>query len=393
MPVADSQQAARLLALTGPPASDAIPTVCGALVEQGSQDVFKRYEMLSSLVRLCGGPDAVAPKLAALMQSSEPATRSAAAGAAGLCDDIGFEHISPTPNGAYVLSPSQSQTTTAAFKTLVIPALAASVEDHDIGVRLAALKSLEALTYNSADAPWQAALPPLSRAATSTDTSLSLAALRVLAYVPADVSPFTSSLRSGLHGNADEQSYALAALCHAAQTNRAVTVNAFLADLTSSDLSKRRQAAADIRLAATPLWSGGFWPSPYPLQNWWNDSRLFMVPPPPGLPQVQREKEAKQRQAAAEVAQPRLLAALVKTASDSDHGVRTDAALSLEDIAKWTYAVSGEGGKFREAFQVRPQVAAALGQAADAVQADDVPLADRLRELQARVVRGPSAIF
>ena len=95
MPDEDSQQAARLLVQIGTPARSAIPAVCEALVKQGRLDVFKRYNVLDSLIHLCGGPSAVAPKLVALMQSSEPATRRAAAGAAGLCDDIGFNHISP----------------------------------------------------------------------------------------------------------------------------------------------------------------------------------------------------------------------------------------------------------------------------------------------------------
>ena len=90
MPLPESQQAARLLAAIGPPAHSAIPAVCNALIDQGSQDVFQRYEMMNSLIHLCGGPDRVASKLAPLMLDSEPETRRAAAGAAGLCDDIGF---------------------------------------------------------------------------------------------------------------------------------------------------------------------------------------------------------------------------------------------------------------------------------------------------------------
>jgi len=293
MPLADSQQAARLLAWVGPPANAAILTICGALVEQGSQDVFKRYEMLSSLVRLCGGPDAVAPKLVALMQSSETATRRAAAGAAGRCDDIGFNWLHPPPSGASVLSDTQSPVENIKFRAHILPALTKRVDDPVTSVRLAALKSLERLTYSSSDAcllswqkaydstwqrtfqvSWQNTLPPLGRAVTSPDPAVRLAALRVLAYMPGDVSPLASALRGRLNSDKEEQIYALAALCHAAGTERSLVADVFLKDMPSPDLTRRRQAAADVRLMVMPLWDGDFFPDHQPLP-WYNDDRLF----------------------------------------------------------------------------------------------------------------------
>ena len=401
MPNADSQQAARLLVFIGPAAKSAIPTVCAKLASSDygdgkpadGDDFVARADLLNSLVHLCGGPDDLPPTLVTLMQDREPETRRAAAAAVRFCDDPTFRHVSPPPEGAYHwFTPEQDQQWQLAFHKQIVPALAICVGDPVIAVRLAALTALESLTYASADAPWKTALPPLSHAVVSADPAVRLAALRVLAYMPADVSPVASALRSGLHGNKDEQDFALAALSHAAQTNRTGTVNAFLPDLASASLASRRQATADIRLAAIPLWAGSFWPGPYPVENWWNDQRLFMISDPLGLTAAQKDEEAKQRQAAIEKAQPLLLAALVKAASDPDHNVRSDAALGLEQIGQWTNCLMSFGGP-NPSTATRPQVEQALAQAAASLQATEPALAEQLQDLHAKIVRGPSEVF
>lgn len=391
----NSGAAAQVANIPTPPSRSAIVAACADLVQQGSQDVFKRYEMMNTLVHLCGGPSAVAPKLVDLMQSSEPATRSAAAGAAGLCEDIGFEHISSPPTGAYVLSSSQSQATTRAFQVLIVPALAVAAEDRDKSVRLAALKSLEAQTEVSlelaehnndvSEAVWRRALPALAHNAASSDRQLRLAALRVLAYMPADASSFAASLRPGLQGNIAEQNYALAALCHAAQQDRSVTVSSFLRDLVSADLSKRRRAAADIHLAAIPLFSGEFHPDPDPLPNWYNDPRLFMSSNPNRLPDGQRQQEIKRRSTDAKQAQGFMLQVLAVAAGDSDASVRKDVAGSFEKISKWTTFWLGMGVTPNVGVEARSQVVDALAQAADAAQSHDAQMAAQLRTMQKQV--------
>ena len=386
MPTDNSQQAARLLTFIGPSAQSAIPVVCGALVEQGSQDMFQRYEMMNSLIHLCGGPDKVAPKLVTLMQDSEPETRCAAAGAASLCDDIGFNHMGPPPTGAEVLSSTESPIENIKFRARVMPALTECVDDSVTRVRLAALKSLETLTRDTSDAClisyakvfdatqqkafdalWQNTLPPLARAVASPDPSIRLAALRVLAYMPGDVSSLTSSLRGRLQNGEEEQKYALAALCHAAGTNRTLVADTFLVDLFKPDILKRRQAAADVRLMVMPLWNAEFFPDKEPLP-WFDDDRLFARYGTPGLTLKQQDEEQKQRQAAQEQTQQRLLAALTQSCSDSDTAVRTDAAASLDLIGQWAESASSHGFLFAPKLNSELTVKQALRQAAVLLQ-------------------------
>lgn len=411
MPKEDSQQAGRLLVLLGPKAEPAIPAVCAALVEQGSENVFDRYEVMNTLTRLCGGPSAVAPKLAALMQSSEPVTRSAAAGAAGLCDDIGFNHISLAPHDAIVLSASQSPAENIKFRARVLPALAKSVDDPVTSVRMAALKSLEALTNGSSDAcllswqkaydatwqktfqvSWQNTLPPLARAVASPDPTVRLAALRVLAYMPGDVSPLTSPLRGELHDGKEEQEYALAALCHAAGTKRTFVADVFLKDMSAPSLAKRRQAAADVRLMVMPLWNGGFFPDQEPLR-WFNDDRLFARYGDPSLTPKQKEEEAKQQQTAQEQTQQRLLAALLQACSEPDASVRTEAASSLDLIGQWAASASAHGFLFAPVNKSDLTVKQALTQAGAALQTTEPARAKHFQETSGYLWERQGTVF
>jgi len=411
MPKKDSQQAGRLLVLLEPGAEPAIPAVCAALVEQGSENVFNRYEVMNTLIRLCGGPSAVAPKLAALMQSSEPSIRSAAAGAAGLCDDIGFNHIGLAPDGAYVLSASQSPAANIRFQAGVLPALIRCVDDHVTGVRLAALKSLESLTKSSADAcllswqkayditwqktfqsSWQNTLPPLGRTVASPDPAVRLAALRVLTYMPGDVSPLASALRGELHDGKEEQSYALAALCHAAGTKRTLVADVFLKDMSSADLTQRRQAAADVRLMVMPLWNGGFFPDHEPLP-WYNDDRLFARYGDPTLTPKQKDEETKQQQTAQEQTQQRLLAALLQACSDQDASVRADAASNLDLIGQWAGAASAHGFLFAPAVKSGLTVNQVITQAGAALQTTDPARSKHFQEMSGYLWEREPTIF
>ena len=390
LPDDDSQQAARLLVLIGPSARSAIPVVCAALIKQGTLDAFKRYNLLATLMHLCGGPDAVAPTLKALMQDKDPETRRLAAGAAGLCDDLGFEHISIVPIGADRLTPAQSLITTEAFQALMIPALTEATQDSNTGVRLAALKSLENQTQVSSmisqrhadyfEDAWQRALPSLAQDAASHNPQVRLATLRVLAFLPVDVSSIAASLRPSLHGSSNEQNYALTVLGRASQQNRLATVISFLKDLTSTDISKRRQASADIHLAAIPLWSSAFLPNPYPLPDGWR----YVIPRSDQSP----EAETAQRKATKE-AMKLFLTALVKAASDSDAPIRRNVAKSLEDIGKSTYFWEADRNSQSLMTEEAPQVAMALAQAADVIQPHDALLAEQLRAMEERVKTGP----
>lgn len=400
MPDGDSLQAARLLTLLGTSAKSAAPTLCAELVSsdygdgkiQDNDDSVARAELVNSLAHIWGGTDNVAPALLALMQDREPETRQNAAAAVQYCIKYTFDIFGPPMANSYLYStPEQLRKWQAKFRGQLIPALAAHVNDEATSVRLAALTSLKALTtYDSADAPWQATEPALGRAIASQDPAIRLAALGVLAYMPADVSPLAASLRSGLHGSQEERNYALAATSHAAQTDRTVTVNAFLPDLASSDLSKRRQAASDIQLAAIPLAVGSFWPGPYPLEGSWNDIPVYG---PSSLTQSQLEALAKQRQAEEEAAQLILLAALAKSASDPDHAVRANAASSLEQIGNWTYRRLGHGGLRSPGWKARPCVEKALAEAAQSLQSTEPVLAERLQDLHDKIARGPLAVF
>jgi len=394
LPDSDSQQAARLLVVMGPSARAAIPAVCGALArpsygEGNSRDFVGRANLLNSLVHLCGGPDTLASTLVGLLHDPEPQTRRSVAGAFAYCDDPTFIHMTPPQNAYHWMTPEQDRQWRTQFGGLVIPALAARLDDPMTAVRLASAHSLETLTYPCADAPWNLTLAPLACVLTFPDARLRLTALRTLAYMPVDVSSVVPALRTGLRGNSTERAWALAALCHAAQTNRVRTVNAFLPDLASPVLARRRNAAADISQAATLLWSGDFWPEPPSLSDWLNNSRLFRPLDLPGLTPPEQEAAQKRREAAVLDAQPRLLTALTAAADDPDPAVQQDAGLSLEKIGTWTYAFLGDGGRYREGERVQAQVAAALTQAASSLVPTDPLLAVRLKLLAVKVADGP----
>ncbi len=404
MPRSDSRQASRIPIRLSPSAKSAIFALCAALAKpeegddrlQPNGNVFARADSLNSLTHLCGGPDGLAPTLSELMQDKEPETRRIAAAAVRFCDDPTFRHLAPQPQGAYHwFTLDQDNQWHFAFYRQIVPALAKCVDDPVTDVRLAALTSLNSLTYDSADAPWQAEAPALARAAVSADPAVRLAALKVLAYMPGDPSPAAAALRSGLHESQEEQSYALAAFCHAAQINRAGIVNAFLSDLASPDANKRRQATTDVSLAAVPLWDGSFWPENPPLENWFNDRRLFTtsstfaISTYPELNPTQRDAAAQNRRSSAEHAQSVLLAALVKASSDPDHEVRVNAASSLEQIANWAFATLGMGYTPNPAAETRPEVENALAQAAVSLQPTEPALAKRLQESHKKVVQGP----
>lgn len=393
MPDDDSRQAARLLVFFGQPGQPAIAAVCAALASPiygtgkvGDNKFVERGDLLNSLVHLCGGPDRLGPALARLLNAPESGWRTAAAAAVPFCSDPTFRHQSPPPQGAYHwFDAKQEGQWLSAFSTCLVPALAARLNDPVSAVRLASLTGLESLTYYSADAPWKMTLGSLAQAAASPDPALRLAALRVLAFAPVDVSPITVTLRSSLHGTAEERGYALAALFHAAQTNRAVTARSFLADLASPAVQKRRVGADDIKQTSILLINGSFWPGPDPIPNWYNDSRLMMAPEPPRQTPTQRQALWTARQAAEIAFQPRLLAALVKAAADPDHQVRVDAAASLAKIGDWTNAMLGRGISNNPGDRLEPQVASALIQAAAALQSTEPAEAERLISLEERI--------
>ncbi len=386
MPGRDSQQAARLLALIGPPARSSIPAVCAALASPAygngkpseGDDFVARSDLLSSLTRLCGGPYALAPTLTALLHDRDSETRRAAAAALRFCDDPTFLHTTP-PSGAYpYMSIEEDRQWRKAFLALVLPELALRLDNDTPEVRLAAAQSLERWTY-SPDAPWTQALEPLARAAASPDPALRLAALRTLAFMPGDLSPAAPALRTALHADEADRPWALAALSHAAWTGRARTLDAFLPDLAAPVASTRRVAAADLRLTAALLWDGGFWPGPYPLPGWWNDSRLSRVSSPPD--------------ATAAASQTRLLAALVRAVADPDAAVRSDAASSLEQIGQATDRMQGIGWRLRGDTGVPTEaVRSALAQAASFLQETDPASAKRLEDLRAQIL-APRAIL
>ena len=372
MPLQDSQQAAGLLAVMGAPARAAVPAVCAALVNQASTNRYGMLDMPDILVHLCGGQSKVGPTLIALMKNPEPATRSAAAGAAGLFNDIGF--------------------------TGGLPALTRCVDDPVLAVRLAAVRSLEALTYNSSQAPWQKTLPSLARALASPDLVLRQTAARTLALVPTDTSPVAAALREALHGSDKVSvSYVVTALAHAAWSDPNTTLDAFLPDLKSTNLEQRRLAAADIYRAEGALWSSrrqaGYEPVPDERgnsNNAYNSRQMsWSLDVDGGTSLAQRVARADQRRVAVAAAQSRLLVGLVQATSDPDHTVRTDATHSLEKIGEWTYSGLASGSRPNPAVEARPQVIWALREASQALRWYEPLLSSSLRELQVRVTRGP----
>lgn len=358
-PDADSPQAARLLALMGPSARDY------------DNDFEARIDLLSGLAQVCGGPGRVAPTLISLLGSREPETRRAAAVALRCCD-----------------------TRQVGFRRQAIPALAARVDDPVTAVRLAAARTLEVLPYDSAEAPWQKALPPLGRALASSDADLRRTAARTLAFVPADVSSITPLLRVALHSGDDVAcSYAVTALYHAAWSNPSQTLDGFLPDLDSPDIGRRRLAAADVDRAAYALWNGTRQPGFEPIlnANGYQDnvatSRLmsWCLDVDRGVPPSQEAALAARRLAAADAAKPRLLAALVRATSDPDHAVRTGAASGLEKIGKWTDGMLSRGFRPNPGVESGPEVEEALAQATASLQATEPVLSKRLRDLNERI--------
>jgi len=373
-------------------APESLAAACAPFSGYSYTDFSAELEAQAEAVtNLCGGEDGLAPQLTQLLHAPSVEVRRDAAAA------LGFREIFLN----YVITGADSKAEAdqkvvfyhqqfERYNQLAVPALTACLQDKDDGVRLAALHALEGLTWNSQDAPWSATVPAVSQAAASTNPILHLPALRVLAYMPADVSPAASSLRLGLHGTKEERSYTLAAIIHAGQTNRNVTLNAFLPDLAAPSLAKRRQVIGDISLAVVPLWTRDFIMQ-YPLPDWSTDSRLSAGFDRMSFKLASWSRTQEKRQVATERAQARLLAALVKAAADPDYLLRYDAALSLEQIADWTYNGLGWGIKPNPARTSRLEVEQALAQAAASLKAPNPILAERLQQLSAEVTQGPDS--
>ncbi len=224
MPDADSQQAARLMAVMGETAQLGIPAICAEIVSsdygdgtpEGVKDLSACADLTTSLALLCGGPDGVSAHLTPLLQSSSPDTRRVVAGTLGFRNSL-LANRRLWDLNSYSLPPEVWRRRNLAFDRQAIPALALGLDDPVLAVRLAAAHSLETLTYGSSQAPWQEALPPLTRALSSPDPVLRRTAARTLALVPTDTSPVAAALRDALHGRDKAVvSYMITALSHAA---------------------------------------------------------------------------------------------------------------------------------------------------------------------------------
>ena len=212
--------------------------------------------------------------------------------------------------------------------------------------------------------------------------------------MPADVSPAALALRSGLHGTQKERDYALAALIHAGQTNQVVTLNAFLLNLASSSLVVRRQAMSrDISQAAVPLWTSDFL-TQYPLPNWNGDNRLCWFSHHTIVNSArQTPGQEQQWRTATSKARAQMLAALVSPAAAPDRVLSHDAAVSLEQLADWTYNGLGWSIQPNLAYDTKLAMEQALAQAAGSLQVADPSLAKRLQELHDKLSRGPGAVL
>ncbi len=405
MPDADSQQAARLIAVIGEAGRSGIPTLCAEIVSpdygdgtpEGVKDITASIDLATSLTLLCGGPDSVSMCLTPLLRNPNPETRRAVAGTLGFRTDL-LANRRLGDYDEYSLPLEARRRRNFLFDRHAIPALALCLDDPVTAVRLTAAHSLETLTYNSGEAPWQEALPPLARALASPDPILRRTAARTLALMPTDTAPVAVALRNALHGR-DEAiyPYVITALSHAAWCDPGETLDAFLPDLKALDLERRRLAAADVHRAEGALWSNrrqaGYEAMPDEHGNINNgyDSRqmTWSLDVDEGIPLTQRAAVADRRRVAAVTARTRFLAALVQATSDPDHAVRTEDALSLESIGRWTYNGLENGYTPNPAAEARPQVITALGQASDALRTSEPLLSSNLRDLQARVTRGP----
>lgn len=371
-----------------PPSRAVVAAALAALAQDGSN----RDDIMNTLMRFCGPRGDVALKLKDFLQDKNPETRCGAAKAAGFCRDGEL--------GLHVFGRSGAHAVPIPLQTQLIPALAHAALDSNTRVRLAALKSLEVQTEvfsivsdrpggssveTTPQAVWQRAVPFVAQDAVSRDPKIRLAALRVLAYIPTDISSVAGCLRPGLRGNGEEQNYALAALCHAAQRDRSMTFFGFFQDLASADVSKRRRAAADIHLAAIPLFSGEFFPDPNPLPDWFNDSRLHTATAANNPLDRQQQQEIQRHSADAKQAEGFMLLRLIAAVGDPDAAVRKDAAGSLENIGRWTYSWLGVGVMPNPGAEAYSQVVNALTQAADAAQPRDAQTAAQLRAMRAQV--------
>jgi HEAT repeat protein len=375
-------------------ASSPLTLACAALFTEGNQDGLKRYERLSDLVKVCGGADAVAPKIIGLLHNKDPNIRLAAAGASGLCYDLGFEHISTPPNGAQRLSPVQSNAVMKAFQNQMVPALAVTIQDRNAAVRVTAASSLRAIAHFSWNISWDKALSALAVALSDPNPQVRQQAAYTLAVVPADLSRITKPLWKALNNQEPlTHAYIFIALMHAAQTNRGRVLTIFLKPMTSPDPLQREYAATNIHQMAGPLWDGQFWPDNAPTEEYYNNDAeqinlsVWMPPYQGHISPAQQVTAYSKIKAANDTGQMLLLTALVTALTDPDRKVRIEAALSLEHIGRWTNAILGHGGAFREGLRVEAQVTAALGQAVTAINSDDPELSQRIEDLRTRILK------
>ena len=390
MPEQDSAQASRLLVLIGEPARTAIPALCNCLFRWDGANPIHSGVLRNSLVHLCGGPERLAPTLVPLLNDKQPRVRQAAARGLRFCADPTFVYTFHPDDPYPAMSPDAGKRWRAHFLEAAVPALTRALDDPAPGVSLAAAQSLERITadfevdllHRQPQPFWKATVAPLSRLAASSDAALRLAALRVLAFEPGDVSPAAPALRAGLQRSKEEREYALYALAHAARRNPSAVLDVFLADLGARDLQRRRIAADDLQLAAMAVWDGT--PGEIASAKWNNDSRLFGH-----TPDARRNDGPLSWEAAA--AHDRLLNALVNVAMSPDREIRTSAVSALEQISGRAVGLRGRlrlmgvvnGRTVPIDEDVVPKVIDALTLASDQLMSVDPELARRLRDRKA----------
>ena len=376
MPLPDSEQAARLLGVMRTKAQSAIPAVCGVLSERNARQEFPdRDTLLSSLTQLCGGVDKIAPTLIDFLDNKNPETRRSVAAALGNCDDPTFQHSSPPPNADIYpwISAQQEAQWRHEFQNLVIPALAKRISDDDSHVRIAAAKSLENLTYDSMQAPWDLTVEPLAKMLGDTDSKVRLAAVEMLATNPGNVSIAAAALRRELRRDQPESSYAIAALARAAMADRPRTVEVFLNDLTSANTKVRQTAASDTRAAAIALWSGEFMGDAPGLPQSWNTRSI------PEVILSMAPNEITRRMASIESARIHLLDALTAACGDRDAKISADAGAALVKISQWNDARLRHGVEFIGGSQVASELSQALIRASAALQSTHPSLSEALK--------------
>lgn len=374
--------AVRYLAAIGEPARSVIPDLCAALeAKKGQGDFVARRNLAWGIRELSGGPESTAPHLVALLKDARPEVRRDVAAAFGYLGDFVSDRVEKQPDGKYD-KPLEDRTIQSGFFH-AIPELASALADKESVVRIATARSLGELAVfptteeRRMSAPWSTIVAPLGSLLRDNDTGVAREAAKAIAILPVALDPAVPDLRRALASpDKETRNYVAVALDHAILWNRAAVRDAWQADLTAADSTRRRRAAEEAKVIA-PLLIGSYMAQTMVLEDldYWNSP----------VSQWQGPRVSRENAPVPDAEREQLLKHLSGALKDPDEATRIAVARAVVRLA-----MMGEREKPRfvinqtSPIPLRTALKPLVIQAHEAMKSDDPALAKQLEELRKR---------